>query len=1183
MFKLQVVLVPAGANRSFNFGLPSVSSESSQFILPVQQQVLQQGGNAPQLANNIPAQNGIGALDPNVSTNTAYLSSFMTSHITRPKLKKFLIFTKPTNTLYQLSQEILDKCNKIYPNLSTELEIDTLQDVDECDLDPDFVVKDVFNVYNTVRVILRNDVDLESNPDRQESLYSSKRRKLNNGNSQQNTSTGATLDQPVTVAKRRPQALKNTALRISTPLAHQIYPPPSQRNPKQVNSDYEEDEYGDDEIGDKSILPPPTVPQSPPIRISSSIAQKRLKINGSEDTVSKSETVDPSKAKQQRLPSGTPMKPMNVIETPNRPGFLAMPQQAQHLLRINSTPVVTNKRITSGMLRIPEPRISEMERTMHEGLSSPAAGLLPPKSAKIPMKKQYIPDEHDSSSSEGEFTEDKESVPVRINSKAPLPVSVQSRAPSSIADDNGSPTKKSPLDATKRMNVKVADLPPQRKSSLEAKVEKLAKNASELVADNHLSSNTTRKEGFSESESENAESENEANDTVCIHPTDRMDGSFQKSELLELLKGSKFDVPPAFRRAAGALQENDINKRSRKPYLTVLNKDIDNSEPDPRNILPSKLPRQAAQKAAQFISTGTSRRPLQSSSSSSSSAVVSEESSSDSDIETENSDNSMDEVNLKRLNVHPLRPVMVPVEETQDTNELNKTNSANSSSSSSEESESADEPGNEEGKAAGSENPQKSESKVDQVESVSQPAKVTSSRLITLKPVDTPKEVTPSPSMQLHDKIDRQLSPSPTRNKKDYISPEFIEDSDDDAENENITLSQRSQNNKENTEPSFNKENSEDIKLKKITPSVLKKKQEAEQRRLQREAARKAKEEEKERRRADREAARRAKQEEQERKRAEREAAKRARQEEIARKKAESTTKKGPKETKKNGDITPKVIERAETESSANGTPAKKAAESGVQSPDSPSRASKLDELRNKFAVGKASITGPPKKTINKPIKLQLSSTSTSNTSSDSDGSSGSESSTSSENETSMTKKTRRGIVDTPKGLIGSISKSAIDKGTSDLENAPQSTQQSNSSPIKVPVTKMMEYASPTANKSSAKSVLVSPPSKATKVNRQTLSRNSLSSLSDLVSRGVPEVKEKSAAKTVPQPESSSLSEEDELQSGTDDSSDSDSDSDSSDDGSDTNFINAKSASKALGKKKTDSGFSSLIKDSKKI
>ena len=143
--------------------------------------------------------------------------------------------------------------------------------------------------------------------------------------------------------------------------------------------------------------------------------------------------------------------------------------------------------------------------------------------------------------------------------------------------------------------------------------------------------------------------------------------------------------------------------------------------------------------------------------------------------------------------------------------------------------------------------------------------------------------------------------------------------------------------------------------------------------------------------------------------------------EEIARKKAESTTKKGPKETKKNGDITPKVIERAETESSANGTPAKKAAESGVQSPDSPSRASKLDELRNKFAVGKASITGPPKKTINKPIKLQLSSTSTSNTSSDSDGSSGSESSTSSENETSMTKKTRRGIVDTPKGLILSL------------------------------------------------------------------------------------------------------------------------------------------------------------------
>ncbi|CDO93142.1 unnamed protein product [Kluyveromyces dobzhanskii CBS 2104] len=1190
MFKLQVVLVPASANRSFNLGLPPVSSESSQFILPGQQQIQQQGGNSTQLVNAVPSQNGMGTLDPNVSTNTAYLSSFMTSHITRPKLKKFLIFTKPSNTLYQLSQEILDKCNKIYPNLAMELEIDTLQDVDECDLDPDFVVKDVFNVYNTVRVILRNDVDLEANPDRQESLYSSKRRKLNNGNpmAQQGTSTGATLDQPVTVVKRRPQVLKNSALRISTPLAHQIYPPP-QRDSKQVNSDYEEDEYGEDEVGDKSILPPPTVPQSPPIRISSSIGQKRLKISGSNDTVSKSETVDPSKAKQQRLPSGTPMKPMDVVETPNRPGFLAMPQQAQHLLRINSTPVVTNKRITSGMLRIPEPRISEMERTMHEGLSSPSAGLLPLKSPKIPMKKPYIADIDDSSSSEGESTGAQETTQGRVNPQIPVPVNAPNRVPSTIADDNGSPTKKSPLDATKRMNVKVAELPPQRKSSLEAKVEKLARNASELIADTHLSNNTTRKEGFSESDSEDVESENDGNDTVRIHPAERNDGSFQKSELLEVLKGSKFDIPPGFRRAGGELLDDDANKRSRRPYLTVLNKDIDNSEPDPRNIIPNKLQRQAAQKAAQFISTGTSRQPLESSSSSSSSShsgSVSEESESDSDIEMENSDGNTDDVNFKRLNVHPLMPVVVPVVETQNVDTHDKPKSV--SGTLSEETETRSEPAVDTSEAPDLKSPRKTSDQSGQKESATQSIAQINPRPISLKPVNSTRDLTPVPSQELHERIDRQLSPSPVRNKKDYVSPEFIDDSDEDVENETLNSSQQSQRNKENTDPITSKENSEqEGKSKKLTPSLLKKKQEAEQRRLLREAAKQAKQEEQERKRAEREALKKARQEEIAKKRAEREAAKKLKQEELAHKKAELMAKREVKETKKASDFPSQKANKEQPEGSSQEKQEKALNDSIVQPPDSPTKATKLDELRNKFAAGKASISGPPKKVVNKPVKLQLYSASNSNATSDSESSSDSDSSSSSsDNETSLTKKARRGIVDTPKGVFGSISKNSTAKQASEIQNVPQSTQRNDATPSKVPVTQMMEFASPSASKAPMQSALVSPPAKTTKSSRQALSRNSLSSLSDLVSRGVPEVKENTAAKSVPQPESSSSSEEESISSESDSDSDSDSDSgsdsNSSDNGSGSNFINAKSASKALGKKKTDSGFSSLIKDSKK-
>ena len=127
-----------------------------------------------------------------------------------------------------------------------------------------------------------------------------------------------------------------------------------------------------------------------------------------------------------------------------------------------------------------------------------------------------------------------------------------------------------------------------------------------------------------------------------------------------------------------------------------------------------------------------------------------------------------------------------------------------------------------------------------------------------------------------------------------------------------------------------------------------------------------------------------------------------------------------------------------------------------------------------------------------------------------------------------------------------------------------------------------MDYASP-AGKSNDNTVLVSPPRNSVKTTRQSLARNSLSSLSDLVSRGVPEVKEKPTSKAVPEPESSSSSDEgnddEEISSDSDDDSDS---SDSSDDDSGSNFINAKSASKALGKKKMDSGFSSLIKDLKR-
>ncbi|CAI4886564.1 CLL_collapsed_G0029250.mRNA.1.CDS.1 [Saccharomyces cerevisiae] len=98
--------------------------------------------------------------------------SFTPSYFNQSRFRKFLLFTKPTNTLLNLSHEII-----------INIEILSLQDNSGCDLDPDFLVKDVFNVNNIVRVILKNEIDLDDSAP--VSLYKSvKRSKLNNGSPQ---------------------------------------------------------------------------------------------------------------------------------------------------------------------------------------------------------------------------------------------------------------------------------------------------------------------------------------------------------------------------------------------------------------------------------------------------------------------------------------------------------------------------------------------------------------------------------------------------------------------------------------------------------------------------------------------------------------------------------------------------------------------------------------------------------------------------------------------------------------------------------------------------------------------------------------------------------------------------------------------------------------------------------------
>lgn len=486
MYKIQVVLVPPSVRDNFvPIGFTSTLEDSSHLL------------NTTGNQNNVP-----NTLDSSIQNwNSTNNSLILSNYFTQPRLKRFLLFTNPSNTLLDLADEILVKCEKMYPNLSSDIEILSLQDSNSCDLDPDFIVKDVFNIDNTVRVILKDEIDLDSNTTQHVSLYgNAKRRKLNNFESQavQQQQVQTTTSGTLKVAKKRSngnsRTITNPNLRISTPLANQIFPSQTSNN-----SDDE------DNFADRSFLPPPTQPQSPPIRISSGIENsKRIKYSVMEDTVSRSETVDPDKSKQQRLLSGTPFRtditPNRVTLTGQRvvsESYDGTPRNNGLIFTSTTQPLsitrrgsMNNSRITSGMLTIPEPKIAEVEKELKEGPSSPAS-VLPLKADRIPMKKPYM-EQHPLISGEDSSSSSLDTYEAELNEGEQSP----SLRKSDISNHNESqelshPVKSSPFnlirssqnknsDNNRHDNIKVNNLQnsftktsrdSQRLSSLEAKLE----------------------------------------------------------------------------------------------------------------------------------------------------------------------------------------------------------------------------------------------------------------------------------------------------------------------------------------------------------------------------------------------------------------------------------------------------------------------------------------------------------------------------------------------------------------------------------------------------------------------------------------------------------------------------------------------------------------------------------------
>lgn len=1205
MYKLQVVLVPPSLHAStpVQFGYGPTIAESSQ-LLPNRTSIAQSAGDASLQYANLRSAN----------------VSFTPSYLNQSRFRKFLLFTKPTNTLLNLSDEIIDKCEKMYPSLQEDIEILSLQDNSGCDLDPDFLIKDVFNVNNIVRVILKNEIDLDDSAP--VSLYRSvKRSKLNNGSPQsvQHQQQIPSSSGVLRIAKKRPptgstttttttiRSATNGSMRISTPLARQIYPPPSSK----IVSNNSDDE--DEDVGERSFLPPPTQPQSPPIRISSGIdVGKKIKSSiVEEDIVSRSATVDPDKSKQQRLLSGTPI--MSAM-TPNRVTLTGQRVVSEHAHKNelvfsasassssfanggtaavtsqdpNRKPPVTTPRITSGMLKIPEPRISEIEKELKEGPSSPAS-ILPAKAAKIPMKKPYLENGENYESDDSSSSENQETPETEPHSKASL-----QRSQSSIADNNGSPVKNSPLGDAMPHNVHLAELPkanntsitkslnggssgkqpehqPLRKSSLETIVEKKSQagpsgmvepkrmtnfsdslgkekedsndkwlqkenfptiphNNQPILASSNKSNGTentlaekvstdrhvSKEDGATIDgviENDENDDEDEADTTVRIVPQDSDSSSFPKSELFKMIEGDDTDLPQWFKGKNSRKIFTSGNSKDSKPYTTVLNKDIDNSKPDPRNILPQRTPRSAAKRAAQLLA-GAKKNEAPKKAGEDSSSAVSTDDESESGIETDvSSDDDFKKKNLsvpnngpKDISLHSLKGSVVPVTDAKVINKEvdEERNDKKTSQRKTEVSES---------------------SKTSQ--SSAADSKISEQMAKSFYPNSNKKQ---NERTRVQTKSASPASSFPNVNNVPSVAKKTTTSSNEEVNPKNVK-----------TKPT-NEFTQADKQQKETPPKVRDlKRTNAEVDDLTSKIDQKT------------------------------EKSKEPEKAPASIQDTNNTNNLKENEDSKSKQLTQKRVKLSN-----------RSKEDKTQLPK-PSANDKLKDLKAKFTSSKTFV--PPGIISNENNNSTLN-----NDDSGSSGSSteeeSSSSSSSSDEETSTSRKARRVVVNTPREPVRSSS--------SKIEAvSPSLSQKINATPDKVPVTQLMDMSSPPSVKSKnatkPSSILHDLPRKV---------RPSLSSLSDLVSRGIPDVKEKtsksnekaqskapSSSEDESSPDSDSDSSSDSVSDSSSDSSRSESDSDdsanSSDDGK--SFISAKSASAALGKKKKPSGgFASLIKDFKK-
>ncbi|CDR45086.1 CYFA0S16e01948g1_1 [Cyberlindnera fabianii] len=229
------------------------------------------------------------------ATNSQIISSPEPS-----SLRKFLHITQKHKTLLTIAGEISDRFSKLYPE-EEPLSILKLQDSQECDLDPDYTAGDVFDYDNIVRVLLSREIksyedsilDLES--------------EVNSHGKRPASQNSSILNIPKKRASSRREPIWGEAndSRRSTPLSNQIFPDDSMLDA--------------DKTTNKS--------------------HRNISINGQDSDLS----LPPPEDDNTRYLDPKKQKPT--------PG----------------SPLPSSKRITSGMLVAPEPQLKDAaERTLQE-------------------------------------------------------------------------------------------------------------------------------------------------------------------------------------------------------------------------------------------------------------------------------------------------------------------------------------------------------------------------------------------------------------------------------------------------------------------------------------------------------------------------------------------------------------------------------------------------------------------------------------------------------------------------------------------------------------------------------------------------------------------------------------------------------------------------------------------------